>query len=152
MWIRLLYLAAVFLIPLAPTIIVFKWLSGATATVKGQFAGFTISLGGAAAAYFLLIRFANSIAPLKSEALYTFEGYLAIESVPTISPRLWSHRIHAGLHVRRERIEPMEFRVAAEFEIDRARQPQLLRRQRPAAGAVEAPIGEAVPGLVDPIG
>ncbi len=55
-------------------------------------------------------------------------------------------------HRRIERIEPVEAREAAEFEIDDARQFQLLRRQRPGAGRVEAPLSKPPPRRRDPIG
>src|SRR5205823_3339434 len=51
----------------------------------------------------------------------------------------------------RERVEPVELGAAPEFEVDDRRQPQLLRRQGPAAGAVKAPFGEPPAGLGDPV-
>ena len=59
--------------------------------------------------------------------------------------------IHAALHAGRERVEPVEFRVPAELQVDDRGQPQLLRRQRPPAGAVEAPGSEPVAGFSDPV-
>ena len=47
-------------------------------------------------------------------------------------------------------IEPMELRHAAQLQIGYLRQAQLPGRQRPAAGAVEAPIGQALAGILDP--
>src|SRR6185437_2496012 len=58
---------------------------------------------------------------------------------------------HALLGGGIEGIEPMEAGEAAELQIDHARQLQLFRRQRPGTGAVEAPFGEALLGLRDPI-
>ena len=52
---------------------------------------------------------------------------------------LAGERHHPGCGRRRERIEPVEARLAAELEVDDRRQAQDLRRERPAAGAVEPP-------------
>src|SRR6185437_3334106 len=57
---------------------------------------------------------------------------------------------HARRHVRIERIEPVKLREPPELEIDHGRKLQLLRRQRPRAGRVEAPLLEPRPRVGDP--
>src|SRR5579885_1527688 len=64
--------------------------------------------------------------------------------------RLARHRHHPRRGLRRERVEPVKLGAAAELEVDDRRQAQPLRRQRPAAGAVEAPGEEAAAGGRDP--
>src|SRR5207245_7976113 len=65
--------------------------------------------------------------------------------------KLAGQSIHPLFSCRVERIEPMKPCETAEFEIDDGRQRECVRRQRPAARAVEPPREQALPRLRRPI-
>src|SRR5439155_20059656 len=60
-------------------------------------------------------------------------------------------RVHPGLGLGSERVEPVKPRQPPEFEVDDRWESKHLRGQRPAARAVEAPREQPLPGLGGPI-
>ncbi len=75
----------------------------------------------------------------------------AIRAVAIGGDQLSRERHHPRLGAGGKRVEPVKARLAPQFEIDDRRQAQHLRRQGPAAGAVEPPFRQPLTGGIDPL-
>jgi hypothetical protein len=139
---RVLYLAAVLLIPLIPAFLIFKLLPGSSVTASGPLQGLTVNMSGAFAGYVVLLLIAIAVMPKSSEALYTFEGYLALEADPSIHPSNWIERVDAALipsSLVRHPDGRIQLRFAYDPERPAAEQPSLTIQPRRSPARLPTP-------------
>lgn len=150
---RIIYLAAVVLIPMAPAFLMFKFLPTSSVTASGPLHGLKVNMTGGFAAYIVVLLIGIAVVPKTGEALYTFEGYLALEADTSIDPEHWHRRIEASLIPPDVTPHPdgrLQFRFVYDPETPPAEQPSLYIKAEPCGNeTIKLVRGSAPPGQRD---